>query len=410
MCSNQLSYSGFGTTLGVIVSECKYIAKFHSRKIIVRNFRKKCTFAWQNRPMTMNSITRILLIFMALGCAGETCAQLVFAPAAWDFGTIEESGGRVSHTFTGVNRGAEPVVVLDVVTSCGCTVPEFSRRPVLPGDSTRVTVTYDPMNRPGVFSKSLGVYSSERKKIATLTVSGTVVPREKTVGEQYPFEAGSGLRLDGTLCAFTYIYQGGQKQMAVGYANTSGRPVRLELRPRISSGLLTADYPRSVAPGEQGEINLRYTLPAGKPHYGTIRDALEVWVDGRRRDVSLTAHAIGADDPAAVTSKNAPQAKLSDMIVKFGPVKHSAPAVRKSFVLSNEGRGVLIVRAVEHSGRIGVGLTAGRKIAPGGSCRVELVLDPSAQEYGLLTDHLLLVTNDPVRPMRRVRLTAIIED
>ncbi|MCI9244241.1 MAG: DUF1573 domain-containing protein, partial [Alistipes sp.] len=43
----------------------------------------------------MNSITRILLIFMALGCAGETCAQLVFAPAAWDFGTIEESGGRV---------------------------------------------------------------------------------------------------------------------------------------------------------------------------------------------------------------------------------------------------------------------------------------------------------------------------
>ena len=111
-----------------------------------------------------------------------------------------------------------------------------------------------------------------------------------------------------------------------------------------------------------------------------------------------------------MTSKNAPQAKLSDMIVKFGPVKHSAPAVRKSFVLSNEGRGVLIVRAVEHSGRIGVGLTAGRKIAPGGSCRVELVLDPSVQEYGLLTDHLLLVTNDPVRPMRRVRLTAIIED
>lgn len=41
---------------------------------------------------------------------------------------------------------------------------------------------------------------------------------------------------------------------------------------------------------------------------------------------------------------------------------------------------------------------------------MELVLDPSVQEYGLLTDHLLLVTNDPVRPMRRVRLTAIIED
>lgn len=358
----------------------------------------------------MNPIVCISLVFMMLGCAVGARAQLVFAPAARDFGTIRESDGRVSCTFTGVNRGAEPVVVLDVVTSCGCTVPEFSRKPVLPGGLTRVTVTYDPMNRPGAFSKSLGVYSSERKKIATLTVSGTVVPREKSVEELYPFEAGSGLRLDGTLCAFTYIYQGQQKQMAIGYANTSGRPVRLELRPRISSGLLAADYPRTVAPGERGEINLRYTIPAKEPRYGTVRDALEVWVDGRKSEVLLTAHAIGTDDPAAMSSKNAPQAKLSDMIVKFGPVKHSAPAVRKSIVLYNEGRGTLIVRAVEHGGRFGVGLAAGRRIAPGGSCRVELALDPSAQEYGLLTDHLLLVTNDPVRPMRRVRLTAIIED
>ena len=71
---------------------------------------------------------------------------------------------------------------------------------------------------------------------------------------------------------------------------------------------------------------------------------------------------------------------------------------------------MVLVRAVEHSGRIGVGVAPGCRIAPGGTFRVELALDPSAQEYGLLTDHLILVTNDPVRPMRRVRMTAIIED
>lgn len=353
---------------------------------------------------------RIWFMALLLGCAGSARAQLVFAPAEWDFGSIEESGGRVSHVFTGVNRGSAPVVVLDVVTSCGCTVPEFSRKPVMPGDSTRVTVTYDPMNRPGVFSKSLGVYSSERKKIATLTVSGSVVPRERSVEELYPFEAGGGLRFDGTLCAFTYIYQGQQKQMAIGYVNTSDHPLRLELRPRTSSGLLAVDCPQSVAPGERGEINLRYAIPAGEPRYGTVRDALEVWIDGRRSELSLVAHGIGTDDPAAMTSETAPQAKLSDQIVKFGAVKRSGPVVRKSFVLSNEGRGALIVRAVEHSGRIGVALAPGRKVAPGGAYRVELTLDPAAQEYGLLTDHLLLVTNDPVRPMRRVRMTAIIED
>lgn len=358
----------------------------------------------------MNPTRRIWLIVMLLGSAATARAQLVFAPAEWDFGSIAEGGGRVSHTFTGVNQGSVPVVVADIVTTCGCTVPEFSRRPVLPGDSTLVTVTYDPMNRPGAFSRSLGVYSAERKKIASLTVSGSVVPRVKSVEEQYPFDAGGGLRFDGTLCAFTYIYQGQQKQMALGYANTSDRPLRLELRPRISSGLLMADYPRTVAPGEQGEINLRYTIPAKDPRYGTVRDAFEVWVDGRKSDVSLTAHAIAADNPAAISSAKAPQAQVSDMIVKFGSVKHSGPVVRKSFTLSNQGRGVLIVRAAEHSGRIGVGVAPGCRIAPGGTLRVELTLDPAAQEYGLLTDHLILITNDPVRPMRRVRMTAIIED
>ncbi|MFR6415865.1 MAG: DUF1573 domain-containing protein [Alistipes shahii] len=63
-------------------------------------------------------------------------------PDTWDFGTIRESDGRVSHTFTGVNRGDKPLVILDVVTSCGCTVPEFSRQPDHPRAARRrITVT-----------------------------------------------------------------------------------------------------------------------------------------------------------------------------------------------------------------------------------------------------------------------------
>ena len=359
--------------------------------------------------MTMTPIKHILFIFCALCPALSARAQLAFPQAEWDFGRIEESRGRVSHTFTGVNRSERPVVILDVVASCGCTVPEFSRKPVMPGDSTRITVTFDPMNRAGVFVKELGVYSSERKKIAALTIRGTIVPREKSVEELYPFEVGGGLRLDGTLCAFTYIYQGKSRQMALGYVNTSGRTLQLELRPETSSGLLRAVYPQRIAPGERGEINFVYTIPADAPHYGTLRDAFAVVVDGRRSETVLVAHGIGADNPAAA-GKAAPQARPSEPVIKFGPVKHSAPVQRRSFVLSNTGAGELIVRAVETRGHVGVSLAPGQRITPGAAYRVEVTLDPAAQEYGVLTDQLLLVTNDPARPMRRVRVTAIIED
>lgn len=101
---------------------------------------------------------------MLLLSASGVRAQLVFEPDSHDFGTIREVDGRVGCTFTGVNRGDRPVVLLDVVTSCGCTVPEFSRKPVLAGDSVRIAVTYDPENRPGHFSKELSVYTSDRKK------------------------------------------------------------------------------------------------------------------------------------------------------------------------------------------------------------------------------------------------------
>lgn len=275
----------------------------------------------------MTARRHILLTLLAL-CAFATAAQaqLVFTPDTWDFGTIRETDGRVSHTFTGENRGNTPVVILDVVTTCGCTVPQFTKRPIRPGEKTTVKVTFDPANRPGAFTKELGVYSSERKKVATLTIRGNVTPRMKSTEELYPVDAGGGLRLSTTLNAFSYIRPGQQVQSAIGYANTSGKTIRLELRPLESSGLLTVTAPREIAPGEQGSINVAYLIPETDPRYGTLRDALEVRVDGRTNGTAIVTHGIGIDRAEAGTGgQNAPKAQIIENIIKFGPVKHGAP-------------------------------------------------------------------------------------
>ena len=341
------------------------------------------------------SAKRIILLIIAAFAAFSASAQapLVFEPDTWDFGTIRESDGRVSHTFTGVNRGDKPLVILDVVTSCGCTVPEFSRQPVTPGGKTQITVTYDPMNRPGTFTKELWVYSNERKKVASITVQGNVTPREKSLEELYPVDAGGGLRLS-----------------TIGYANASDRTVRLSLRPQDESGLLQVDAPQRIAPGQRGEINLSYLIPAGTPRYGTLRDALEVAVDGRSNGTTIVAHGIGVDARPADAAQKSPRAEFSENILKFGPVKHTGPRRKLSFTLSNTGDAPLIVRAVEGEGHIATTLAPGRTVAPGDSFRAEVLLDPATQDFGVLTEHLMVVTNDPVRPMRRLRITAIIEE
>ena len=241
-------------------------------------------------------------------------------------------------------------------------------------------------------------------------MQGNVTPREKSLEELYPVDAGGGLRLAATLSAFSYIYQGRQTQGAIGYANASDRTIRLSLRPQSASGLLSIDAPQRIAPGQRGEINLSYLIPADNPRYGPLRDALEVAVDGRSNGTTIVAHGIGVDPRPADATQKTPRAEFSENILKFGPVKHAGPRRKLSFTLSNTGEAELIVRAVEGEGHIATTLAPGLTVAPGGSYRAEVLLDPGTQDFGVLTEHLVVVTNDPVRPMRRLRITAIIEE
>ena len=65
---------------------------------------------------------------------------------------------------------------------------------------------------------------------------------------------------------------------------------------------------------------------------------------------------------------------------------------------------------MEGTEHVATTLSPGQRIAAGGSLQVEVTLDPRRQDYGVMSDHLVVVTNDPMRPMRRIRVTAIIEE
>ena len=139
-------------------------------------------------------ILSILFIISLLPSLAQTPA-LCFDTLTWDFGTVAEAGGRVTHRFGFANRSGRPVVVTDVVATCGCTVPVYSKRPVLPGERSEIAVTFDPMNRPGRFDKAVSVFTSESGDPIRLRITGRVTPRERSVEELYPCDLGGGLRL-----------------------------------------------------------------------------------------------------------------------------------------------------------------------------------------------------------------------
>ena len=86
-----------------------------------------------------------------------------------NFGDILLGSGPVTCTFTLKNTGDKPAVIYNVTTTCGCTDVNWTKEPVRPGQSGKISVTYSNDEGPYPFDKSLTVYLSSVKKPVILT-------------------------------------------------------------------------------------------------------------------------------------------------------------------------------------------------------------------------------------------------
>ena len=91
-------------------------------------------------------------------------SKIVFENSEHDFGEIQEKGGKVSYKFSFKNVGDEPLLILSVKPSCGCTTPNWSKNPIKPGEEGFIIAQYNPRGRPGVFRKSLNVVTNQSIK------------------------------------------------------------------------------------------------------------------------------------------------------------------------------------------------------------------------------------------------------
>jgi hypothetical protein len=97
---------------------------------------------------------------------------ITFKETEFDFGTINY-GASGTHEFQFKNTGKEPLIVSNVGTSCGCTVPDWTKDPVNKNKTGVITATYDT-KRIGPFTKTLTVTSNAKNTPVTLTIKGTV--------------------------------------------------------------------------------------------------------------------------------------------------------------------------------------------------------------------------------------------
>lgn len=365
-----------------------------------------------------------IIVLMSLLSTSNIAAQefskgytgaLHFESLSIDYGTIREDGGSVIRTVKGENRGSEDILISEIVATCGCTTIDFKPCTLSPGESVSFAVRYDPMNRPGRIDKYIYVHLSSPEEWIRLQMTGYVVERERSIEELYPFDMGCGLRLRSNFHAFGYLEAGGKISESVGYINTSSRDIDLTMDKSGLSPHLQITLPKSVAAGERGDIIIGYTSTEEENIYGTIVDNITIYINGTPARYKLTTQVIAVDNFALTDDISAPKAAISKNIIKFGEVNCANAICEAEIAVQNTGQAPLIIRRIETTTealKCSIeGATSGDSVSIDEAASVKLKIRLDTKYYAdnddIITERVRIITNDPMRPMQSIKVTAI---
>ena len=128
---------------------------------------------------------KILLIIFAIGLnfnlfSQEKIAKINFETTEIDYGVIGKGSNGI-RDFKFTNDGNSPLIITNVKSTCGCTIPKKPNKPVLPGEAGKIQVKYDT-NRIGLIRKSIFVSSNAQNSTVILRITGKVTNKVNSTG------------------------------------------------------------------------------------------------------------------------------------------------------------------------------------------------------------------------------------
>jgi hypothetical protein len=332
-----------------------------------------------------------LLVFTAF-----SQPKLQLSKTEHDFGTFKEEAGRQTFDFIVTNTGNAPLVIQNIVASCGCTTPEWTKAPIPAGGKGVIKAIFDPVNRPGPFKKTLTVYTNSTPEMVVLIISGDVTAREKTVEELYTWPVGP-VRFESIHLAFTNILKTEKKIRVMQIINTSKEPVKVEFDGAPQHLALKVN-PETLKPGQKGLVEGTYDASKNQGAWGNVTDLVRVKINGEVQTSGyyyVSANLV--EDFSTLTKEekvNAPVFKAVTTTVDLGQMEQQT-ARDAEFRFTNAGKRDLIIRNVKSTcGCTAVQQGATNIIKPGESSSIKATFN-SGSYTNKVVKAIYVYTNDP---------------
>lgn len=100
-------------------------------------------------------------------------AKLMFTTSTYEFERVD-AGAIINHDFSFTNEGSVPLIISDVRSTCGCTVAEWPRKPIAPGESGVIPVRFDTKNKNGIQNKPITITANTFPAKSVIYLNGQV--------------------------------------------------------------------------------------------------------------------------------------------------------------------------------------------------------------------------------------------
>jgi len=342
-------------------------------------------------------------LFIALLTFSMLSAQkpvITFEKNSHDFGKINEEDGKATIIFNFTNKGNAPMVVSRVQASCGCTTPTWTKEPIEPGKKGSITVTYNPLGRPGAFTKTITVYSNSSEEAVNLTIRGEVIPKESAQNgssSQYPVIMGD-LRLSAKAIQMNNVDKGKLQLRNIQIQNSGAKSIRptIENLPAYITATVT---PQVLEPNSEGKIS--FTLNSNQCNqWGPLSDEVYVALNGEKKftqDYQLQVYSNIIEDFSKLTpdqKRKAPIFESTGRTVNFGDLKKGSKK-NAQFKISNKGISPLAIRRIINNNKE-IAINQPKLTIGGGKTgHISFSLNATNLPEGEYKKSITIQTNDP---------------
>ena len=352
----------------------------------------------------MKQILTTLLLWTACCLLGYAQPKATFDKNVHEFGVVLWKHP-VTAVFTIKNDGDKPLVISNVTTSCGCTVADWTKEPIAPGATGKVSSTFDA-KALGHFQKSVGVYCNASALPVYLTLRGEVSANPKDYTLTHPVEIGA-IRLDKDAIEFDDVNKGDNPSVELLVANTSNEvytPVLMHLPPYLEAVAI----PERIGKKATGKIKV--TLDTDKlPKFGLTTATVYLSRfpgDKVSEENSIPVSAVLLPDFSNISQ----QQRLSPPVVELSATELTIPPLpenakkKLTVIVKNVGKSNLEITDLQvFNPALGVQLKK-RVLKPGTQTKMKITAYGKYLKKVKGAPRVLMITNDPNCPKIIVRV------